>query len=70
MIKFIIKYAINKSIFKRVLIEATTLAQAYVSFLVKFPKDYEITEITETTAETVPADVECPKPPRVKYTVC
>ena len=70
MIKFIIEYAINKSIFKRVLIEATTLAQAYVSFLIKFPKDYEITPYEEATGENLPADVEILPPPPVKYTVC
>ena len=49
MIKYLIEYAINKSIFKRVVIEAATLTQAYLLFMLKFPSDYEITEITETT---------------------
>ena len=47
MFKFIIKYAINRSIFKRVIIEAATLTQAYLLFTYKFPSDYEITEIKE-----------------------
>ena len=53
MIKYLIKYAINKSIFKRVIIEAATLTQAYLSFMLKFPSDYEITEIKE---ENSPAE--------------
>lgn len=47
MIKFLIEYAINKSIFKKVLIEAATYTQAYIFFMRKFPSDYEITEIKE-----------------------
>lgn len=47
MIKFIVKYAINKSIFKRVLIEAATITQAYLLFLIKYPREYEITDIKE-----------------------
>lgn len=71
MLKFIVKYAIERSIFKKILIEAVTLTEAYVSFLLKFPsEDYEITEITETTGENLPADVELPTPPRIKYSIC
>lgn len=70
MIKYIIKYAINKSIFKRVLIEAASLTQAYIFFMCDHPSDHEITEAEETTGENLPADVELPKRPPVKYTIC
>ena len=72
MLKFIVKYAIQRSIFKRILIEAVTLTEAYVAFLLKFPNndDYEITEITETTGDNLPADVELPKQPRITCTIC
>ena len=53
MIKYIIKYVINKSTIKRVIIEAATLTQAYIFFMIKFPSDYEITEIKE---ENSPAE--------------
>lgn len=68
--KYLIEYAINKSKIKRVLVEAATLTQAYVFFMCKFPKNYEITEISETTGENLPADVEFPQRPKVKYTIC
>ena len=70
MIYYLIKYAINKSIFKRVVIEAATLTQAYILFSLKFPSDHEIIEITETTGEILPAPVDFSKKKKVKITIC
>ena len=70
MFKFIVEYLINKRVFKKVLIEAASLTEAYILFMCKHPSEYAITEITETTGENLPADVELPKRPPVKYTIC
>lgn len=69
MIYFLIKYAINKSIFKRVVIEAATYTQAYLLFSLKFPSNYEITEITETTGEILPAPVDFSQKKKVKFII-
>lgn len=53
MIKYLIKYAIKKETIKKVVIEAATLTEAYLFFMLKFPSDYEITEIKE---EASPAE--------------
>lgn len=70
MIKYLIEYVINKSIIKRVVIEAATFTQAYLLFMRKFPSDYEIKAAEETTGENLPADVEILNKSAVKYTVC
>lgn len=69
MIKFLVKYA-NKSIIKKALIEAATLTEAYIFFMHKYPSEYAITEITETTGENLPADVEFPQKKKINYTIC
>lgn len=45
MFEYIIEYAIKKSLIARTIIKAATLTQAYISFMLKFPDDYEITDI-------------------------
>lgn len=69
MIYYLIKYAINKSIFKRVVIEAATYTQAYLLFKLNFPSDHEITEITEATGEILPAPVDLPPKKTVKFII-
>lgn len=70
MIYYLIKYAINKSIFKRVVIEAATYTQAYILFSLKFPSDYEITEIIEAKGEILPPHVDFSQKKKVKITIC
>ena len=70
MIKFLIEYVRDKVNIKRALVEAATLTQAYIFFMCKYPSNCEIKEIEETTGENLPADVEFPQRPRVKYTIC
>ena len=70
MIKFLIEYVMNKGKIKKALIEAVTLTEAYIFFMRKYPSEYAITEIKETTGENLPADVEFPQKKKINYTIC
>ena len=70
MFKFIIEYAVHKRLIRRALVEAATLTQAYLFFMCKYPKCCEITDISETTGENLPADVEFPQRIKSNYTIC
>ena len=45
MFEWLVEYAIKKSLIARTIIKATPLTQAYLAFMLKFPDDYEITDI-------------------------
>ena len=71
MIKFLIEYAINgRRRIRRALVEAATLTQAYLFFTWKYPSYCIITEISETTGEDLPEDVEFPQRIKSNYTIC
>lgn len=71
MFKFLIEYVIcGKRIVRRALVEAATLTKAYLFFTYKYPSDCIITEISETTGEDLPADVEFPQRIKSNYTIC
>ena len=70
MKKYLITYVDNKFTIKHALVEAISDIEAYLTFMLIYPRDYGVIGLERTSGDNLPADVEYPQRKTVTHTVC